>query len=58
MLSEPLAKRGGQLRKDFQMQSKFDSKYSFAGSEKQILDFWRDNECFAKLKEKNINGKK
>ncbi len=40
------------------MQEKFDTKYSFVENEKQILDFWRENDCFKKLKEKNAGGPK
>jgi isoleucyl-tRNA synthetase len=40
------------------MQDKFDTKYSFVENEKQILDFWEQNDCFKKLKEKNANGPK
>ncbi len=40
------------------MQEKFDTKYSFVENEKEILSFWEQNDCFAKLKEKNKDGKK
>ena len=40
------------------MQEKFDTKYSFVDSEKQILSFWKENDCFKKLKEKNADGPK
>ena len=40
------------------MQEKFDTKYSFVENEKQILDFWKENDCFKKLKAKNENGPK
>ncbi len=40
------------------MQDKFDTKYSFVENEKQILNFWEENDCFKKLKEKNANGPK
>jgi len=40
------------------MQEKFDTKYSFVEKEKEILDFWEKNDCFAKLKKKNENGPK
>ena len=40
------------------MQEKFDTKYSFVENEKEILAFWKENDCFHKLKEKNANGPK
>ena len=40
------------------MQEKFDTKYSFVDSEKKILSFWKENDCFKKLKEKNADGPK
>ncbi len=40
------------------MQDKFDTKYSFVENEKEILSFWKENDCFKKLKEKNANGPK
>ncbi len=40
------------------MQEKFDTKYSFVENEKEILGFWKENECFKKLKAKNAEGKK
>ena len=40
------------------MQEKFDTKYSFVDSEKKILTFWKENDCFKKLKEKNADGPK
>ena len=40
------------------MQDKFDTKYSFIESEKEILAFWKENDCFHKLKAKNAGGKK
>ena len=40
------------------MQEKFDTKYSFVENEKEILSYWKDNECFKKLKAKNENGPK
>ncbi len=40
------------------MQEKFDTKYSFVDNEKEILAFWKENDCFHKLKEKNANGPK
>jgi len=40
------------------MQDKFDTKYSFIESEKEILGFWKENDCFKKLKAKNAGGKK
>ena len=40
------------------MQEKFDTKYSFVENEKEILAFWKENECFKKLKAKNEGGKK
>ena len=40
------------------MQEKFDTKYSFAESEKEILNFWEENDCFQKLKAKNAGGPK
>ncbi len=40
------------------MQEKFDAKYSFVENEKEILAFWKENECFKKLKAKNENGPK
>ena len=40
------------------MQEKFDTKYSFAENEKEILSFWKENDCFKKLKAKNEGGPK
>ena len=40
------------------MQEKFDTKYSFAENEKEILNFWEENDCFQKLKAKNAGGPK
>ncbi len=40
------------------MQDKFNTKYSFVENEKEILNFWEDNNCFATLKKKNENGPK
>ena len=40
------------------MQEKFDTKYSFAENEKEILSFWKENDCFKKLKTKNEGGPK
>ena len=40
------------------MQDKFDTKYSFVENEKEILSFWKENDCFHKLKEQNANGPK
>ena len=40
------------------MQEKFDTKYSFVENEKQVIDFWKENDCFKKLKAKNENGPK
>ncbi len=40
------------------MQDKFDTKYSFVESEKEIISFWKENDCFKKLKAKNEGGKK
>jgi len=40
------------------MQDKFDTKYSFVENEKEILSFWKENDCFHKLKEQNLNGPK
>ena len=40
------------------MQEKFDTKYSFVENEKKILDFWKENDCFQKLKAKNAGGPK
>ena len=40
------------------MQEKFDTKYSFVENEKQIISFWKENDCFKKLKAKNANGPK
>ena len=40
------------------MQEKFDTKYSFAENEKEILSFWEENDCFQKLKAKNAGGPK
>ena len=40
------------------MQGKFDTKYSFVENEKQVIDFWKENDCFKKLKAKNENGPK
>ncbi len=40
------------------MQDKFDTKYSFVENEKQILNFWEENDCFKKLKAKNEGGPK
>ncbi|MBO5883040.1 MAG: isoleucine--tRNA ligase [Clostridia bacterium] len=40
------------------MQEKFDTKYSFVENEKEILGFWKENDCFKKLKAKNVNGPK
>ena len=40
------------------MQEKFDTKYSFVDSEKKIRSFWKENDCFKKLKEKNADGPK
>ena len=40
------------------MQEKFDTKYSFVENEKEILGFWKENDCFKKLKAKNENGPK
>lgn len=40
------------------MQDKFDTKYSFVENEKEILGFWKENDCFHKLKKKNENGPK
>ncbi len=40
------------------MQEKFDTKYSFVDSEKEIISFWKENDCFRKLKEKNADGPK
>lgn len=40
------------------MQEKFDTKYSFVENEKEILSFWKENDCFKKLKAKNANGPK
>ncbi len=40
------------------MQDKFDTKYSFVENEKEIIDFWKENDCFHKLKAKNENGPK
>ncbi len=40
------------------MQEKFDTKYSFVENEKEILGFWKENDCFRKLKAKNENGPK
>ncbi len=40
------------------MQEKFDTKYSFVENEKEILAFWKENDCFHKLKAKNANGPK
>ncbi len=40
------------------MQDKFDTKYSFVESEKEIIGFWKENDCFKKLKAKNAGGKK
>ena len=40
------------------MQDKFDTKYSFAENEKEIISFWKENDCFKKLKAKNANGPK
>lgn len=40
------------------MQEKFDTKYSFVENEKEILSFWKENDCFKKLKAKNENGPK
>lgn len=40
------------------MREKFDTKYSFVENEKEILSFWKENDCFKKLKAKNENGPK
>ena len=40
------------------MQEKFDTKYTFADNEKEILSFWKENDCFQKLKAKNAGGPK
>ncbi len=40
------------------MQDKFDTKYSFVENEKEIIGFWKENDCFHKLKAKNENGPK
>ncbi len=40
------------------MQDKFDTKYSFVESEKETIGFWKENDCFKKLKAKNAGGKK
>ena len=40
------------------MQEKFDTKYSFVESEKEVLSYWEENDCFHKLKAKNEGGKK
>ncbi len=40
------------------MQDKFDTKYSFVENEKEIISFWKDNDCFKKLKAKNADGPK
>ena len=40
------------------MQEKFDTKYSFVENEKEILGFWKENDCFHKLKAKNEGGPK
>ena len=40
------------------MQEKFDTKYSFVENEKEVLNFWEQNDCFKKLKEKNQDGPK
>ncbi|MGM9683312.1 MAG: isoleucine--tRNA ligase [Eubacteriales bacterium] len=40
------------------MQDKFNTKYSFVDNEKEILDFWREHDCFHALKKKNENGPK
>ena len=40
------------------MQEKFDTKYSFVENEKEILGFWKENDCFKKLKAKNADGPK
>jgi len=40
------------------MQEKFDTKYSFVENEKEILGFWKENDCFKKLKAKNAGGEK
>ena len=40
------------------MQDKFDTKYSFVENEKEIINFWKENDCFHKLKAKNAGGPK
>lgn len=40
------------------MQSKLHAPYPFVESEKEILKFWEDNDCFHKLKKQNENGRK
>ena len=40
------------------MQEKFDTKYSFVENEKEIISFWKENDCFKKLKAKNADGPK
>ena len=40
------------------MQDKFETKYPFVENEKEMLSFWKENDCFQKLKAKNANGPK
>ncbi len=40
------------------MQDKFDTKYSFVDNEKEVISFWKENDCFHQLKKKNENGPK
>ena len=40
------------------MQSKLHAPYPFVESEKEILKFWEDNDCFHALKKQNENGPK
>ena len=39
-----------------QMQEKFDTKYSFVENEKEILEFWEQNDCFKKLTMEDIDN--
>ena len=40
------------------MQDKFETKYPFVENEKEVLSFWKENDCFQKLKAKNAGGPK
>ena len=45
-------------RTENDMQDKFETKYPFVENEKEVLSFWKENDCFQKLKAKNANGPK